>query len=421
MPPVFPFHYFPAVTAKTFIANTVKILVASGLLLYFLTPLSGLVFITPASHMTIFAVGCKSYAEVIVVCIAAIGIVIYQFWHVPVTKRRFDILILIACWFAVIIITALKWRYDHLTSNYAVMTIIAYSAGLLVARLVNKTQVLILLLTAVSAFEAGLTIYQHHIEGSTPVLNAVNGVGNTEGATQGLRVLFLVVIPPSLIAAVNAKQSMMALFWMICSAAMFAALVVLHTFGSLVALALALVWTYGRSVTWNRSSLAVSLLMVCMLFIVFYLQTPRALNAASVVASVGGYTAPWQRGVNMFRNHWLSGMGIGALTVPIEVALPVGTTPAVNVYVEPNNVFLHWLDELGLAGGILFFLLSAAIRNIVYQSRSQDTIGIGAGWLAIFVLGIFETAFGPPSQICPNVLIGILLGSTILVASDSGV
>jgi len=75
---------------------------------------------------------------------------------------------------------------------------------------------------------------------------------------------------------------------------------------------------------------------------------------------------------------------------------------------------LQWLDEMGIAGGLLFLLFVATISQCVRSAGSNLSYSLGASWLALLTLGMLRTPFGTISTLHGTVIVGLLLGTTML-------
>ncbi len=86
---------------------------------------------------------------------------------------------------------------------------------------------------------------------------------------------------------------------------------------------------------------------------------------------------------------------------------------------DPKNLILSWLDEMGIAGGVLFVLFLTTIARTTACTRTTASVAVTAAWLGLFIFGIFATPFGMASHSYGNALLGALLGLTLLLRDQS--
>lgn len=84
---------------------------------------------------------------------------------------------------------------------------------------------------------------------------------------------------------------------------------------------------------------------------------------------------------------------------------------------DPHNQVLFWVAEMGIVGAILVVALAWFVHRTPRESGSAWRDGVAAAWLSVLIAGMFNTLFGLSGFECGNMLIGSLLGMTMLVGA----
>jgi O-antigen ligase len=162
-------------------------------------------------------------------------------------------------------------------------------------------------------------------------------------------------------------------------------------------------------------------LIVGLLFVgVGYWRSHDAVDAASSTRSNNGRLQVWKRAALIFAHNPLSGIGLGATEIPLKVHSAVRPNEtSLYLAIEPKNLLLHWADELGIGGIFLFAWLAYAIAKSLRGCKEDVAIALGGAWLAVLAAGMTDTPFGLMNRSSGNVLIGLLLGATLLYSAQS--
>lgn len=291
--------------------------------------------------------------------------------------------------------------------------LVAFGAGLLVARLCSSTERAAIVLAAFGTVQAAYAFYNYTHGENVFVSGSVTRASGTLGNPLFLSTMMCVCLPLTLSLAIEEKRAVVMGAWMIGVALLFAALLLAGSRGAILAAAVALSWMVWRvSGRWTTAAaMAVVLSIVC-LFVVSR-RSSGEVNQASTARSTQGHYTLMQRGLGVFRHHWMTGVGAGSLEVPAPVQRAGIVTET--VFLEPKNLIVHWLAELGVGGGALFVVFMVSISHVLRRSSSFIAPGLGAAWIALFVAGLFDTPFGLAARPHANALVGALLGATLLL------
>jgi drug/metabolite transporter (DMT)-like permease len=199
---------------------------------------------------------------------------------------------------------------------------------------------------------------------------------------------------------------------------MVAALVVTWERSAIAAAMVGLFCLARRSLP-TRSRAALAAIFVALFCAVCLVRAHGPVNYKASMQSVRSRARLLDEGMLTFSRHWLNGVGVGYLSLPVRVPM-LGGTQEVRM-LEPYNQYLYWLDEMGIFGAVLIGLFGVSIRGILRDSGSSYAGGLAAVWVSVLVAGCFNTLFGWDDFSCGNMLIGSLLGITMRLGAHDTV
>jgi len=119
---------------------------------------------------------------------------------------------------------------------------------------------------------------------------------------------------------------------------------------------------------------------------------------------------------------WL-GSGFGSFLAVNNSILTTANYPYLSPIRAMHNVYLQWLEEVGLAGLVCLVLLNLAILAPIYGSaQRRQTMGsrlwiVLAAYLVFLVHGLTDYAFQEPAL---ELFTAVLLGAGFAIATNSG-
>ncbi len=241
--------------------------------------------------------------------------------------------------------------------------------------------------------------------------------GGTFGYPDGVYTVMIVCLPLAIGLFFDARHSLEKGFWLFAASFLFAALLLTWYRGGILGASFGLFVIFNQLVKKGKAQLITTLLMILICCIVALHRVNGEANRISSQGSIRGRVRLWHRGWNIFEEHWITGVGIGALQLPVNSKSH--RNPNITDYqigVEPKNIFLQWLDEMGIGGGILFSLFIIYIYKTLTKHKSSISLGVGGAWVALLVAGLFDTPFGIGARPFGNLLVGMLLGMTMLIS-----
>jgi len=163
-----------------------------------------------------------------------------------------------------------------------------------------------------------------------------------------------------------------------------------------------------------RTRIAITLALILGVVFIWHVRSSGPVNVASSGRSDAGRIGLWGQSAHIIATNPIFGYGLGALELP--VLIKSHNTVAVAVFIQPKNLYLYWLAELGLMGAVLGTATIVLVIKALRSSAAQaENIGLSAAWIVILVTGLADTTFGPSRPVAGNVIFGILTGATLFL------
>lgn len=390
-------------------------LVSAWLLTYYLLPGTVWSRFSPFNNSFLFELGSSNLYWLLALAIFCTAVLFsYSRWNTKADANA-ALLCLVSLYLGVYILTALGWRQDVVATNNCFRVLAATSTGLLVARLCGRSERLAQVLCVLAAVQGTYALYYHKLGHNVFQSGDVARAGGTFNHPNGVYTVMMLCLPLVIACAVNAQSLSARAFWMICASVVFAALMITWYRGGILGAAFGVTWLTYRLTKSKQTAVLVAVALATAFLLAVYQRTNGDVNQQSSHRSVQGRYLLWHRGLGVFQHHWLTGVGLGALEMPVTVTKLNGKKH--QVIIEPKNVVLHWLAEMGLGGGILFVLFVIAIVNVIRRHSSPIASALGASWLSLVVAGMFDTPFGTADRFYGNALVGALLGAVLLLCT----
>ncbi|MDE2106367.1 MAG: O-antigen ligase family protein [Patescibacteria group bacterium] len=233
-----------------------------------------------------------------------------------------------------------------------------------------------------------------------------------------LYTLMLFCLIPGIVAVLSARSAASLLPLAMACSTMFAALLLTWSRGGALAIGVAAVWIAAR-IGGRRHAAAAAIASLMLVLITFHVRTHDQTSMASTQRSNASRLSSLRSGIAMVARHWELGYGTGALADPV----PVVTDGVVSgsVALNPRNMPLLFLEENGVLGELVALAACVLVLRALYLRRGEMATSLGAIWCAAVTSGLFDTPFLVKSRPDGNVLLGLLLGATLLYLSTSEV
>ena len=398
-------------TAKNRVAKTVLRFTAALMLLgFYLAPNTAINRWSPIARFPMFEYGSYRLGDRVFACAMALtGCAVYMIRRSETRPSHF-LWSLLLIYVSLFCIGTLTMSGEAQVSCSFVL--ISLSSGLLAGRLCGSPSKIAMLLCGLGTVEAiyGLVGYfeRDHLMVSGTVIRS----GGTFYAPTTLSELMMVCLSLSIGLVTGTKRLFARMIFALAFAFMFAAMTLTWSRGPIIGLTCALVYLIYK-VFQNKAAVfaTIACLIVCVSF-VSVVRSHGAVNRASADRSSAGRYILWREGWRCFTHNW-TGVGLASLKLPVREQYLGRVTD--NFVPDPKNLFIDWLDEMGVGGGILFLLFIFGVARALANDGSSDSIGFASCWLALFVAGLFDTPFGVVSRGPMNAVVGALLGATLLM------
>jgi len=237
----------------------------------------------------------------------------------------------------------------------------------------------------------------------------------------GLYTLMIVCVPLALAFLMESTNFWARVYWIACGSIAFSGLVLTWYRAPAIAVSVGIIYLLVRAVPTTvykrRLLIACVACMAAMVLLVAFVRTRGEINEASAIRSDSGRIQIWGQGLHILEQHWLCGVGPGAMKIEV-MSSSLHTTARYSIVEEPKNVVLLLLDQFGLGGGLLFVSMSLTIYRILRDSRDMIGLGLGSVWITLFVAGMFDSPFGIGPRACGNALVACLIACVVLLPKE---
>jgi len=296
-------------------------------------------------------------------------------------------------------------------ASRCVLILIPIGTGLLAARLCNTptraAQVLTILVAMQSYYAIRYLLHGVGILWSGDIPRA----GGTYGKPTAVYTMALICLPFAMSLAFQDRPKAARWVWAVCALIMLAALVTTWYRFPILALALAGGWLSFRLIGKRTLTFAIQLILVLLVLLSWHIRSEGVANQISSERSELSHSICWRLGLQTFHNHLFTGVGPAQLQIIVHSQ----ATNAVYHLQEPKNLLIMWLAEFGISGGVLMALFVVVLVKVMKQGRSIMTDAIAVSWIAVAVAGISDTPIGVSDRPYSNLLLGVLLGMSLLV------
>jgi O-antigen ligase len=292
-------------------------------------------------------------------------------------------------------------------------------AGLLATRLCGRFRYALVLLLALVLLQEGyaFTAYLHakHIV----VSGTVRRAGGTFDAPNTLGLMAAAALPITCLFLLEPRPLWQRALSGLCLCGLMGLLALSGSRAAALGLAVATVWMLWKVTEQRRQSPLRSAWfwggITASLGAILFINGMRLwghINRVSTDRSSLGHLRLWRHGFHVFAKHWLFGAGLGYISLATEDNI------VDYVAYDPENLLLQWLEQFGVIGGVLFLLAVYLVVRAI-KGRSLCHMTLQAMWAATAIVGCFNPVLAT-SSMAGGALVGVLLGSTLLLPADSG-
>lgn len=319
--------------------------------------------------------------------------------------------------FAIMAIQTSLNRYE--IYNSLAVVLMALLTGLACAKLCGSAANILKIVAVIALLQAIISLYDLHMGINVLWSGNVARAGGTFNQPIILYVPLIFIIPFVLLQIIRSSSPIVLGIGCCCFAILVSALILTGMRGGMFAALVSTVFVVHTAYKQWKVSL-VAFLIVGLLFVgVGYWRSHDAVDAASSTRSNNGRIQVWKRAALILVHNPLTGIGLGATAIPLEVHPAADPKKTVLfLAIEPKNILLLWGDELGIGGLLLLGGFGYAAVKALHGCKDDVAISLGGTWLAIFAAGMTDTPFGIADRYCGNVLFGLLLGATLIYSAQ---
>jgi len=342
-----------------------------------------------------------------------IGCVLYLYRHqtLPLASPSTRLWSLVGVYSCVFILPGLLHRSVEAVASIGIL--LPLVVGMLAARLCTTSSSAVRLFSLLAVLQAGYTLFYIKVGIH---LNTVPGASRPSGTfhnSDSLIVILLVALPIAIAETMRCTTNVGRTFWSLCTTLQLAALASTGSRAGMLAVICAVGFIVLRTVPRHKLLFAAALAAAGTALCVAHWKYPAPPTFS--LHSLEVRSASWTEGLRHIKSNVWNGEGIGSFdkiqTFQIPSAVCTLDVPPLR---EPGNTALHWIEELGVAGGILYCIFVAVIVNAVRRQERNTATVLGAAWVALLVTSLFDTPIGNFTRSSGTAMFGLLLGATML-------
>lgn len=388
-------------------------IVCFWVLAYFLLPNSLFGHLSPLAGIQWLTIDGASDTSVIAFVASCIGGWALYAMTVRLNEQTLALWFVIGCWWIATATSVIRLHNDAEIASAGEALLGSMTIGLITARVIGKPDQIGWLLVVLAGIQAsyGLSFQHQHIHDVI-----VGSVARQRGTFEGLNAMSTIMaisLPLAVGNIIREKDSNWLFPSVLLTSVIIAALWVASSPVAILASGGGLVWMFWAC---TGRKFQCTLIAILILLAAGYLwHSGQPPQGTTLVAQRSLESLPhWKHGISVFARNWMTGLGVGALRDTVHSGLTINGTQSVLINLEPGDSLLQWLDEMGLGGGILFCLFVATICRCIGKKRDQVSVPFGAAWLTLLLLSTARTPFGTINTLYGNVIVGLLLGATLL-------
>ncbi|MGC8668802.1 MAG: hypothetical protein ACP5VE_11885 [Chthonomonadales bacterium] len=295
--------------------------------------------------------------------------------------------------------------------------LLAYGVGLAGARVLPRLDSVIAILVACGALRCVLAIAL----AVAPAEVVPPGDVRLQWLFQSPKDLLpfpVLILPFAVHGVLEASRPRARAFYLFSTAMMVAGLLILHQWTAAIAALIGVLWLVRNRAEVRRRVLLLALALAVVLGVIF-LRIGRPLTAPEIARSFERRMELVRSAAARFGHHWLEGAGAGVVRTSM-VAAPSGGREGAALLMEagriydPQSQFLLWLDQMGIAGGLLLLGFGWFAWRIVRGAQAAWADAAAASWLSLALAGVFNTLFGISDLLSSgSILFASLVGITM--------
>jgi len=355
------------------------------LLLPYLLPRTWLASISPLSYIDLLHRGASTPLTLTLVAGAFTAVWLSYHSVIPARPDARRLCHLVGIYGAVFIVTAAAALRAGQSPAGPMLVLISLTVGLLAARFcgsgLRAARILCWLGALQALYALGDCARGYHILQSHSAVLA----GGTLNDPESLANILLFCLPLGAALALTETAAVAQFAALVGSAAMAGALVLSADIAALAGALLGVVWFAYTFCGRNRRVAIAGFFVAAAVSTVCYAHLHQGLNRSVAGASIRAEAQVYRRGWSDFRRNWITGSGAGGAGTRTPAG---GRGDEVRIGpVSETAVPLLWIDEMGIAGGVLLILFLWSIAPLVSSGKGPDARILAAAWVAVIAAG----------------------------------
>lgn len=289
---------------------------------------------------------------------------------------------------------------------------VSIGVGLTFARLCGNSILTLKLACVVVCILALNAVYDHAHSVNTVTSGTVLRAGGPTGHPLELAYTVIIILPILIQLSTQLGHWIKSVAWLTGSSISIACLILTVSRCGIAAGLAACVFVCVKRQKLLATFIAFSL--ICL--VVNQVRSTGPENLASTNRSNSSRLLILKSGWRNFSENWLTGIGPGELNMSIPAEYRgIKTYKSAQ---DTNNLPIMWLTEFGIGGLVFLAFFVHYISSVLHRTSLSIRSGMAAAWIAIALAGIFDVPFGTSLEFTPTILVGALLGATLLVPID---
>ncbi|MEO7718482.1 MAG: O-antigen ligase family protein [Capsulimonas sp.] len=360
-----------------------------------------------------------SQTIITILVISAAAILMLRILRESIGSSSIQLYCGLIAFFAVYIYAAVYKLYTGGLNTGEVSLLIAFCIGLLASRILNISNV-ILIICLLGAVQSLFMVYYsfHHVHVIVSG-NVIRSAGTFSDLSE-MYGIFVVTIP---LAASICMSKVRSLRILGLSCLLFLVIGFTMTWyrGAALGIAAGLIWLFAQCPFSARKRLFMILSTLLFLTVVMFVRVHDHVSSSSSTRSIASRQTLFRAGAASFIKHPVFGLLLSDINFPVEKKIPYVDLPTIKLVNHPYNQFLFFLDKMGAIGLILMCWFGYGIFRALSRRREPIPLSISAAWVALLTAGFTDTLFGVPSadHDTMNMLVGLLIGLTLISSSSA--
>jgi len=306
---------------------------------------------------------------------------------------------------------------DSPQSARCLTILITVGLGYFAALVCNDGVLLARVITTVVSLQAGYAICYALTNSHSFISGTVSRASGTYGNPMVLYPVLLFGLPLAVVLSQTTKIRILRCLWGVCGGLIMLALTLTWYRWGMVSAAVALIWLTTKLAKDKRGVGVVVVFFTALVALTVRIRTNGLVNQTSADGSWQGRRLLWSSGFDVFKHHWLTGIGAARLSLPAFS----GHFPHLHqiTMLHPCSLLLLWMCEGGIGAAMLLLMFCWFVGRALNARSTAVAWGYLAGWTGIIMASLMDTPFGYIDRDVVNIIAGAFIGAVLLLADNT--